>query len=95
MARKVPRPFKYFWGGGQIVEEATCVGEHSESAIQLLRYEGGDHDGYEAIRFAFYNLNGAFQRHPLMIGGDDIKNLREALKDTPTIRAMLKELVAD
>jgi hypothetical protein len=95
MARKIPRPFKYFWGGGQIVEEATCMGEHSESALQLLRYEDGDHDGYEAVRFCFYNAKGAFQRHPLMLDREDIAKLRDALKDAPTIRAMLQELVAD
>ena len=95
MARKVPRPFKYFWGSGQVVEEATCDSEHTEPAIQLLQYEGDDHAGYESVRFCFYNLKGAFQRHPLMLDRDDIAKLREALKDTPRLRAMLKELVAD
>ena len=93
--RKVPRPFKYSWGGGQIVEEATCDSEHHEPALQLLRYEGGDHDGYEQVRFCFYNLRGAFQRHPLMLGQEDVAKLREALKETPRLRALLKELVAD
>jgi hypothetical protein len=38
--REVPRPFEFHWGGGQIVEEASYVGEHTEPAIQLLEYEG-------------------------------------------------------
>ncbi len=95
MARKVPRPFKYEWGGGQIVEEASFVGEHSEPAIQLLRYEGGDHDGVESVRFCFYNLRGAFQRHPLMLGPDDGPPLREALKSAPRLREILRELFAE
>ena len=95
MARKIPRPFKYEWGGGQIVEEAACTLEHHEAVIQLMRYEGGDHDGAESIRFAFYNLRGAFQRHPLMIGRDDLPEMREALKQTPRLRSLLQELVKD
>lgn len=38
--REVPRPFKFHWGGGQIIEEAAYMGEHTEPAIQLLEYEG-------------------------------------------------------
>ena len=38
--REVPRPFEFHWGGGQIVEEASYVGKHTEPAIQLLEYEG-------------------------------------------------------
>lgn len=95
MARKVPRPFKYEWGSGSVVEEAAIESEHHEPVIQLLRYEGGDEDGREAVRFCFYNLTGQFQRHPLMVGTDDIAKLRAALKDTPQLRAILKRLVAD
>ena len=95
MARKVPRPFKYEWGGGQIVEEAACTFEHHEPVIQLMRYEGGELDGKEAIRFCFYNLRGAFQRHPLMIGTEDIAELREALKQAPRLRSLLQQLVND
>ena len=95
MARKVPRPFKYEWGSGSIVEEACWMGEHMEPAMQLMRYEGGDHDGLEQVRFCFYNLRGAFQRHPLALGAEDIEKLREALKETPRLRAMLQELVRD
>jgi len=31
--REVPRPFQFHWGGGQIVEEASYVGRHTEPAI--------------------------------------------------------------
>lgn len=94
--RKVPRPFRYEWGGGQVVEEVSFVGEWSEPALQLLRYEGGDNDGDEVVRFCFYNLRGAWQRHPLALGADDMKKFRALLKkDAPRMRAMLKQLVAD
>lgn len=92
MARKVPRPFKYEWGSGSIVEEACWTGEHAEPAIQLMRYEGGDHDGVEAVRFCFYNLKGAWQRHPLMLGPEDVPQIREALESTPRLREILKDM---
>ena len=49
MARPIPRPFKYERGGGQIVEEVAARNEYYEPVIQLLRCEGGDHDGEELI----------------------------------------------
>ena len=61
--RQVPREFKFHWGGGQIVEEASYVGKHTEPAIQLLEYEG--HRGSYGIRFCYYNLDGRFQRSPI------------------------------
>jgi hypothetical protein len=89
--REVPRPFAFHWGGGQIVEEASYVGEHVEPAIQLLEYEG--HPGSYGIRFCYYNHNGRFQRSPMMIDGEDsFAGLRAALKETPTLRAMLRKL---
>lgn len=91
--RDVPRPFEFHWGGGQIVEEASYVGKHTEPAIQLLEYEG--HPGSYGIRFCYYNLAGRFQRSPMMIDGEDtFEGLRDALKETPKLRAMLRELVA-
>ena len=91
MARKVPRPFKYEWGSGQIVEEACWTEEHMEPAIQLMRYEGGDHDGVEAVRFCFYNLKGAWQRHPLMLG-PDFRQVRKARTSTQRLRKILQAM---
>jgi hypothetical protein len=91
--REVPRPFAFHWGGGQIVEEAAYIGRHTEPAIQLLEYEG--HPGSYGIRFCYYNLDGRFQRSPMMIDGEDsFEGLRAALKETPKLRAMLRKLVA-
>ena len=67
--RAVPREFKFHWGGGQIIEEAAYTGRHTEPAIQLLEYEGGG--GAYGIRFCYYNLDGRFQRSPMMIDGED------------------------
>ena len=91
--RPLPRPFNYHWGSGQIVEEASYTAQHHEPVIQLLEYEGGDHAGAWSIRFCFYSPNGRFQRSPLLIGDDGLAGLRAALKTTPRLRALLKQLV--
>jgi hypothetical protein len=91
-ARALPRPFNYHWGSGQIVEEASYSAEHHEPAIQLLQYEG-EHDGTWSIRFCYYNPRGMFQRSPLVMGEDELKGLRVALKKTPKLRRLLKRLV--
>jgi len=90
--RPVPREFKFHWGGGQIVEEASYTGTYTEPAIQLLEYEGGD--GAYGIRFCYFNLDGRFQRSPMMIDGEEtFEGLRAALKETPKLREMLRKLV--
>jgi hypothetical protein len=93
MARKIPRPFQYPWGSGQIVEEASAVREHSEPTLQLLEFQGDDHDGYLMVRFCSYTPTGAFRRHPMLAGTDDIAQLRESLKETPRLRALLAGLL--
>jgi hypothetical protein len=91
--RDVPRPFRFHWGGGQIIEEASYVGQYTEPAIQLLEYEG--HSGSYGIRFCYYSHEGRFQRSPMMIDGEDsFEGLRAALKESPKLRAMLRKLVA-
>jgi hypothetical protein len=91
--RAVPREFKFHWGGGQINEEAAYTGRHTEPAIQLLEYEGGS--GAYGIRFCYYNLDGRFQRSPMMIDGEDsFEGLRAALRETPRLRQMPRELVS-
>lgn len=89
MARKVPRPFEFHWGKGEVVEEAAFAGEHKESAIQLLEYE----DGTVNVRFCFYDDRGRFQRNPLVIGDGDVDGLKRALADTPRLKAFLKQLL--
>ena len=86
--RKLPRPFEMHWGKGQIVEEATCIGEHHEPAVQLLEYE----DGSESIRFCYYDLRGRFQRSPLMMRAEEIAELRASLANAPRLRELLRKL---
>jgi hypothetical protein len=93
--RAVPRPFNYHWGSGQIVEEAACVAEHHEPAIQLLQYDEGEAAGGWSVRFCFYNREGRFQRSPLVVGEDEIDGLRAALARTPRLRDLLCRLVSD
>ena len=87
--RDVPRPFTMPWGTGDIIEEATAVGEYHEPAIQLLRYE----DGSLSIRFSHYDHRGRFQRSPLMISTETIAELRRSLAKTPRLRALLSKLI--
>ena len=93
--RKLPRPFEMHWGRGEIVEEATSVGEYHEPTIQLMQYTEGEAAGGFSIRFCSYNHRGSFQRSPLMVGREEIDGLRRALKGTPRLREILRELVAD
>jgi hypothetical protein len=88
--RDVPRPFTMPWGKGDIIEEATAVGEYHEPAIQLLRYE----DGSLSIRFSHYDHSGRFQRSPLMISTRTINALRRSLATTPRLHGLLAKLVA-
>lgn len=88
--RDVPRPFTMPWGKGDIIEEATAVGEYHEPAIQLLRYE----DGSLSIRFSHYDQRGRFQRSPLMISTNTIAGLRRSLAETPRLRGLLAKLIA-
>ncbi|HEY8216661.1 MAG TPA: hypothetical protein VIH82_05975 [Acidimicrobiia bacterium] len=95
MARKIPRPFKYPWGTGQIVEEASATREHSEPTLQLLEFQDEGHAGYVMVRFCSYTPAGAFRRHPMLATEDDIAQLRDALKSTPRLQAVLANLVRD
>jgi hypothetical protein len=89
--REIPRPFQFHWGGGQIIEEASYVGKYTEPSIQLLEYEDG---GSYGIRFCYYNLNGRFQRSPMMIDSEDsLEGLRAALAQTPKLHELLRKLV--
>ena len=93
--RKLPRPFEMHWGRGEIVEEATFVGEYHEPAIQLMVYTEGEGAGGYSVRFCSYNHRGSFQRSPLMLGPSEIEGLQKALRQSPRLREILKRLVSD
>ncbi len=87
--RTTPRPFDLHWGRGQIVEEATYSGEHHEPAMQLLQFD----EGYEAVRFCYYDHAGRFQRSPLIVNSSEMDGMRQALGKTPRLREFLRKLV--
>ncbi len=91
--RKVPRPFEMMWGRGEIVEEATYEGEWHVPTVQLMHYTEGEAAGSYSIRFCTYSPRGGFSRSPLMVGEADLDGLKEALKQTPRLREILKRLV--
>jgi hypothetical protein len=91
--RKVPRPFEMMWGRGEIVEEATYEGEWHVPTVQLMQYTEGEATGSFSIRFCTYSHRGGFSRSPLMVGEADLEGLKEALKETPRLREILKRLV--
>jgi len=91
--RKVPRPFEMMWGSGEIVEEATFEGEWHVPTVQLMHYTDGEAAGSYSIRFCTYSHRGGFSRSPLMVSEADLEGLRDALKQTPQLREILKRLV--
>lgn len=88
-ARKIPRPFAMHWGSGQIVEEASFEGEHTQPAIQLMRYDDGEAAGSLSIRFCHFNHRGMFQRSPMILGETEIDALRAAVAETPELQRLL------
>ena len=88
--RSLPRPVTMHWGQGAVIEEASAIGEYHEPAIQLIRFE----DGSRSIRFAYYSLDGRFQRSPLMLNDSELEGLRAALDACPELKELLRGLVA-
>jgi len=78
------------WGKGEIVEEATAVGEWSEPSIQLLHYD----DGSESIRFCHYDHRGRFRRSPMMVDAKLIRALGRSLAKTKRLKALVDHLAA-
>ena len=94
MERK-KKTFSFHWGSGHVAEEAQVSGEYNMPTFQLMRYTEGPAEGTVTLRFCQYNHRGMFSRSPLMMGMEEIGLMREALKGTPELRALLKQLVAD
>ena len=88
--RIVPRPFSLHWGDGKIVEEASAEGPYHNPAIQLLEFE----DGSLAMRFCYYSHDGRFQRSPLILDGEAVEGMREAVARNPRLKQLLTTLVA-
>ena len=90
--RPLPRPFTMHWGTGEITEEASFVGEFHAPCIQLLEYTEGPAAGSFSIRFCYYDHEGRFQRSPLMVSENELDGLRQALKEAPRLREVLRRL---
>ena len=89
-ARKLPRPFEFPFGRGQIVEEVSYEGEHHVPTVQLLEWE----DGRLSLRFCSYTHAGRFQRNPLVVSESDLTNLGRALDTAPRLKRLLHTLTA-
>lgn len=88
MDRKLPRPFEFHWGKGEVVEEVSVMRPQWEPTIQLLRYE----DGEESLRFCYYH-GARFGRGAMMASIDDLKELKAQARHTaPRIFALLSDL---
>ena len=88
------KTFSFHWGSGDIAEEAQVTGEHNVPTLQLMKYTTGPAEGVVTIRFCQYNHRGMFSRSPLIMGIDEIGMMRDALKQTPELLALMKQLVS-
>ena len=86
------KSFSLHWGSGVIEEEAQSAGPYHRPTIQLLKFLDGKAAGSRQIRFCYYDNAGRFQRSPLIIGADDLNELRNALRLNPRLRKLLKRL---
>ena len=78
------------------MEEATYSGEHHEPSLQLLEFDDAVSPGRQGslcVRFCYYDHAGRFQRMPLIVSKGEMDGLRRALRDTPRLRSVLKEMV--
>ena len=89
------KSFSYSWGSGYVAEEAGVKGEYHVPTLQLLKYTEGEAAGNVSVRFCHYGHAGNFRRSPLMMSLDEIDMMREALRETPELRELLRRLVAD
>ena len=85
--------FSYHWGSGVVAEEAQVEGPHHLPTIQLLKYTEGDAVGRVSVRFCHYSHHGGFRRSPLMMSPEEIEAMREALKETPELQALLRRMI--
>ena len=88
------KAFSFHWGSGIVAEEAQVEGHYHIPTLQLLKYTDGEAAGQMSVRFCHYSHSGRFQRSPLVMSPDEIDEMRTALKETPELLALLRQLVA-
>jgi hypothetical protein len=86
----MPRAANSWWGEGEIVEETYLPAPEpaAEPCLQLIRFPDGKH----GIRFAHYHGR-RWGRDPLVVTEDDLRDLKDALRETPRLRALLRRLL--
>ena len=85
--------FSFHWGAGVVAEEAQVEGRYHVPTIQLLKYTEGDAAGEVSVRFCHYSHSGGFSRSPLVMSPEEMDEMREALRETPELRAILQRIV--
>ena len=88
------KTFSLHWGSGVVEEEVQIGTPYHRPTIQLLKFTDGKAKGTYELRFCTYDQRGRFQRMPLIIDERDLAPLRKALKSTPKLRKLLKQLLA-
>ena len=89
------KTFSFHWGSGHIAEEAQVEGKYNLPTFQLMKYTDGPSKGTSTLRFCQYNHRGMFSRSPLMMGVEEVEMMRNALKETPELLALMRQLVQD
>ena len=86
--RQTPRPFKFYFGQGQIVEEVSCQSRWHQPTIQLLEWDDGD----LSLRFCSYTHDGRFQRNPLVVSARDLETLAARADPGGRLKPLLEVL---
>ncbi len=86
--RRTPRPFKFYFGQGQIVEEVSCQSRWHQPTIQLLEWD----DGELSLRFCSYSHDGRFQRNPLVVSASDLAHLAARASKGGRLKPLLEIL---
>jgi hypothetical protein len=89
-----PRFVQLPWGRAQVIDEVSFESSGSDGqpvsvGVAHLR----EADGSELVRF-FYRSSGRMVRGPLTLRPADRAGLKAALAGTPTLRKLVRELVA-
>ncbi|MCZ6891492.1 MAG: hypothetical protein O7F09_03145 [Chloroflexi bacterium] len=90
---KREKRFSFHWGAGVVAEEVQVEGRYHVPTIQLLKYTEGGAIGEVSVRFCHYSHSGGFRRSPLVMSPEEIDEMREALREAPELREILRRLV--
>ncbi len=88
------KTFSLHWGSGIVEEEVQIETPYHRPTVQLLKFTAGKAKGSYEIRFCTYDHSGRFQRMPLIVDERDLAPLRKALKRTPKLHKLLRQLLA-